>query len=498
MPPPLHAALWIGRFQLQAVLRAHAAIARGTAIGLLDAAPAENARGAKVRLLHVNDAARRHGVHEGLTASQAQARSARILFLHRDLNEENRAQQDLLDCAALWTPDCEATAPGLCVLDLSRVRDIAGRREHCGRQMHEHLAQRRLHARVGFAGNADLAVLAAHAADPVLVLREHTDDTDRLLARLPVGALRPSPEVAETLRLWGIRTLGQFSQLPRQGLATRLGAEGLLLHDLARGGRDRLLRLVRPSARHLEEIELEHEIETLEPLLFLLRRALDRLCGQLAGAWLVAAAMRLTLRFTDQTEHRRELGVAEPTRDTDLLLRILHTHLDSLTAPAPVIALTLQLLPARPAALQEQLFERGLRDPKRFAETLAQLEALLGPGRAGRARLLPSRKPESFVVGNFLDPASRNLLLHTQDHLPLRLLRPAPAAGVFFSGGKPVAVQSGGAVIHVTGADGPWLLSGDWWDTDAWKREVWEVIGADGAHRLVRHDNAWHLDAVIG
>ena len=498
MPPPLHAALRIGRFQLQAVLRAHAAIARGTAAGLLDAEPAENAGDAKVRLLHVNDAAQRHGVHAGMTATQAQARCARILFLHRDANEENRAQQDLLDCAALWTPDYETTAPGLCVLDLSRVRDIAGRKESCGRQMHEHLAERRLHARVGFAGNADLAMLAAHAADPVLVLRENTDDADRFLARLPVDALRPSPEIAETFRLWGIRTLGQFAELPRQGIATRLGAEGLLLHDLARGGRERLLRLVRPPAQYREEIELEHEVESLEPLLFLLRRLLDQLCAQLAGAWLVAAAMRLTLRFADKTEHQRELRVAEPTRDTDLLLRILHTHLDGFTAAAPVIALALQLLPAQPAALQEQLFERGLRDPNRFAETLAQLEALLGTGHVGRVRLLPSRKPESFAVENFLDPASQNLLIHPNDNLPLRLLRPAPAAGVFFSDGRPAAVQSNGAMLHVTGADGPWLLSGDWWDADAWKREVWELVDDHGLRRIVKQNGSWMMDAVIG
>jgi protein ImuB len=498
MPSSLHAALWIERFQLQAVLRAHAPVTRGTVIGLLDAEPAETARDAKVRLLHASHAAQRHGVHAGMTASQAQARCPRILFLHRDANEENRAQQDLLDCAALWTPDYEATAPGMCVLDLSRARDIAGRKEECGRRMHEHLAERRLHARVGFAGNAGLALLAAHAGDPVLVLRENTDDAEQFLARLPVEALRPAPDVAEALRLWGIRTLGQFAKLPRQGVATRLGAEGLLLHDLARGGSDRLLRLVRPPVEYREEVELEHGIESLEPLLFLLRRALDKLCAELSGAWLVAAALRLTLRFADQSEHHRELRAAEPTRDADLLLRMLQTHLDGFTAAAPAIAFALQLQPAPPAASQGQLFERGLRDPNRFAETLAQLEALLGAGRAGRVRLLPSRKPESFTVGNFLDAASRNLLVHSHDRLPLRLLRPAPPAGVFISGGRPVAVQANGTVFHVAGADGPWLLSGDWWDADAWTREVWELTDDHGLHRIARHNGAWRLDAVIG
>ena len=500
MSSPLHAALWIERFQLQAALRIYAA-AQTNAIGLLDAQFTDHAKQGKVSLLQVNDVALRHGAHAGMTASQAQARSPRILFLHRDADAEDHAQRDLLECAAQWTPDYEATSLGLCVLDLTNVRHIAGRKEWCGQQMITHLAERQLRARAGFAANADLAVLAAHAADSVLVLRDGTNDEAQLLARLPVAALRPSPQIAETLRLWGIRTLEQFAKLPRQGIATRLGHEGILLHDLANGGRDRLLRLVRPPVSFREEIELEHEIESLEPLLFLLRRMLGQLCTQLANAWLVAAALRLTLSFADKTHHRRELRVAEPTRDAELLLRILHTHLDSVAASAPIIALALQLKPARPAGSQENLFERSLRDPNRFAETLAQLEAILGKDRIGRARLLPGRRPDAFMMENFLaDPAkasSVSLVPHVAS-LPLRLLREASPANVFFTGQQPAAVQTKEALHHITNADGPWLLSGDWWDDDAWEREVWECAGDDGLHRLAKHNGTWALDAVIG
>ena len=498
MSHALHAALWIERFQLQAALRGLPPLPHSTAAGLLDAAPAETTRDAGIRLLHVNEAAQRHGVHAGLTASQAQARCARILFLHRDVNEEDRAQQDLLDCAARWTPDYEATTPGLCVLDLSRARGIAGRKESCGHEMQQHLAQRRLEARVGFAGNADLAVLAAHAADPVLVLREDTDDVAQLLARLPVQTLRPSPEMTEILRLWGIRTLGQFAELPRQGIATRMGREGLLLHDLARGGRERLLRLVRPAVPYREEIELEHEVESLEPLLFLLRRALDKLCEQLAGDWLVAAALRLVLRFADKTKYHRELRVAGPTRDAEMLLRILHTHLDGFSAAAPIIALTLQLRPAAPAARQEQLFERGLRDPRRFAETLAQLEALLGAGRVGKARLLSSRSPDAFAMTGFLENAPPLVASSAVEILPLRLLRHAKPAQVFFAGDKPASVQSNGALLLLAESAGPWVLSGNWWDQDVWQREEWDCATEAGLRRLVKHNGTWALDAVIG
>src|SRR4029077_16250480 len=119
-------------------------------------------------------------------------------------------------------------------------------------------ASRNLQARIGFAPGADLAVLAAHAANPVLVWRDAETDGASYLRALSLGALSPAPETAELLRLWGIRTLGELVKLPRQEVTWGLGSEGKRLWDMAAGGRERLLRLFRPALRYREELELEH------------------------------------------------------------------------------------------------------------------------------------------------------------------------------------------------------------------------------------------------
>ena len=176
---------------------------------------------------------------------------------------------------------------------------------------------------------------------------------------------------------------------------------------MAAGGRERLLRLFRPASRYREEMELEHGVESLEPLLFLLRRMLDVLCLRLAESWLVAAAMKLELGFDDKQRREASLRIAEPTRDVDLLLRLLHTHMEGVTAPAPIICIALELTPTRPAGSQMHIFERGMRDPNRFAETLAQIEAVVGSGNAGRVKLLPTRALDAFEMGAFLAEAKR-------------------------------------------------------------------------------------------
>ena len=502
----MFAALWLPRFHLQALLRARPPV-RDAAIAVLDrtesAAKGASSPSDDARLICVSAAAERAGVFTGMTSSQAQARCERLRLVYREEKEERAAHDLLLACAQGWTPSFESASPELCVLDLSRAGRTSGGAEHCGGQIRAHLSDQRLDARIGFATNADLATLAAFAADPVLIIRENTRDEENALHRLPMTALRSSSEISEVLCSWGIRTLGEFLKLRRQDIAERLGSEGAMLWDLAAGNRERLLRLIRPAASHREEHDLDHPIECLEPLLFLLRSVLDRLCERLANAWLVAATLLLTLRFADGTRHHRALRIAEPTRAAEVLFRVLHSHLDGLTAGAPIVGVALEIRPVRAASSQTLLFEKSLRDPNRFAETLSQMEAMLGAGRVGRAVLIPRHRPDSFHIAGFLEPHEADARLTAipppDNGLPLRRLRPAPVVTVMCSDGVPAVLHTRGKAVALTQNSGPWLLSGDWWDAQHWRHEVWESADADGTlYRLVRQNETWSIDGIYG
>lgn len=500
-PYSLHAAIWLPRFALQAVLRVMDTPSRAP-LALLDSEAGISAtelQGTGL-IMHANTVAEQLGVVAGMTPSQAMAQCSKLVLVHRMAHEEGRAHHDLMECATQWTPDYEATQPGLCVLDVSRVRGLRKQQLASGDGIRQWLAGRMLDARVGFASNPDRACLAAHATDSVLVL-DGSEDDHELFQKLPVNVLDPPAPVLEVLRLWGVHTLAQLTALPREGVASRLGMEGLHLWQLAKGGTGRLLRLVRPAEAYLETVELEHQVESLEPLLFLLRRLVETLCHRLAERWLVAASEHIMLKFADSTIHERVLRVAEPTRNADLLLRVLHTHLDGLRTAAPIIAVTLELVPVRPSLRQHLLFERTLRDPQRFAETLDQLEALLGIGRVGKARLLPSRKPDAFTVAGFLEathsaPTRDGGLTHG---LPLCCFRPPRHVTVRLHEGRPAVMTTTNSTLTITQANGPCLLSGDWWDKQSWQREVWEVAASDGAlYQLAREGPRWVLDGIFG
>jgi protein ImuB len=64
--------------------------------------------------------------------------------------------------------------------------------------------------------------------------------------------------------------------------------------------------------------------------------------------------------------------------------------------------------------------------------------------------------------------------------------------------GRPLAVR--GAVsesARVLRCAGPWRSSGEWWDTDRWSREEWDVALDDTTVVRLVHDPlhaTWHLD----
>src|SRR6266403_6206138 len=139
-------------------------------------------------------------------------------------------------------------------------------------------------------------------------------------------------------RKWGIHTLGQLAALDKEELRTRLGADADRLWERANGTATRLLKFVQPSEAFDESFEFDHEIETAEPLLFMLRRFLEQLALRLNAIYLVARELTLRISFSNSRQVRHGTGkqsyervfkIPQPTNDVDLLFRMLQTHLRS-------------------------------------------------------------------------------------------------------------------------------------------------------------------------
>ena len=143
-------------------------------------------------------------------------------------------------------------------------------------------------------------------------------------------ANRSVQQILTILHKWGIHTIGQFAALNKEQLAARLGPEAVQMWERANGQSNRPLRRVHPPESFEESFEFEHEIETAEPLLFMLRRFLQQLALRLDALYLVAKELTLRITFANKQCYERVFKIPQPTNDVDLLFRMLHTHLENL------------------------------------------------------------------------------------------------------------------------------------------------------------------------
>lgn len=465
--------------------------------------------------LAVNAPARAAGVAPGMSAPQAVARCAALLIRTPAPAAEADARAALLAAAFLVSPHAEATGSGLVTLDAHGLAPAA-RVPACQAAL-ARLALLGLHATAGLARTPLLALYAARSTrchreaptrrgrgDPsdfssICEIAPLPADESSFLAPLPLAAAEPEPELAGVLHAWGLRTLGDLTRLSRDEIGRRLGAAGVSLWDRARGGEPRPLHLVAPPQEFVAAMEFEETLETLEPLLFVLRRFLDRLTLELEAAHFVAVEIDLTLTLENEAAHTRSFRLPEPTRDATILFRTLHTHLESVRTDSPIAAARLRLTPARPLVRQHGLFDTGLRDPHGFAETLARVVALVGSDRVGTPVPEDTHRPDAVklvpplgVVPPAAPPPVQPLVGR-----PLRRFRPPLPARLEIADGRPTFLWTERIQGPIAAHRGPWSGSGDWWQADrAWRRLEWDIALADsgGLYRLCRAGEEWFIE----
>ena len=483
----MFAVILLPNFRLQAALRFREEMRAGP-VGIVDE------QALKGGMLEISEAAALAGVMPGQSSPQALARCAALTILGRSPAEERAAQAALLEIAGGLSPEIEETAEGFCTINLRGLRgnDWQG----LGAEAVARLEALRLRAQVGIGPNPDLAFLAARHARPVLVVQS----PPAFLADLALQELDPPGELLAVLRDWGIHNLAQLTSLPRGDLTDRLGPEAGRLWERAAGQTERPLRIARGAEEFSEAFDFEYEIDTAEPVLFLLRRFLDQLALRLGNAGRVAGEMKLTLPLANGSAWERAFTVPSPTAEVDVLFRIVHTHLEGLRLDHCATGLRLLITPAHPERQQFQLFETPLRDPNRFGETLGRLAALAGAENVGVVEMLDTHRPDSIrrrpprfheQPGNGAAPCGDHLPVG----LPLRRYRPPIAAEVRVVRHEPAGIESARVRGAIRAALGPYRASGGWWESDRWSTEEWDVeMEKGGLYRLARVGHEWRIE----
>ena len=359
MSAPLYLCLYVRDFAAQTLVRLRPELRKRPVVILDGDPPLET-------VFALNERARNLGLALGVSRLQAESFDG-ISVSSRLKQQEDSAFLILTHCGERISPRIEVLASpqesssgATLIQDVSASERLFGTPEQIATALRRNMDAAGFEACIATSGNAYAAVLAARGFRGTTIIPPGKEATT--LASLPLAVLQLEPEQQETFASWGIKTLGALAALPQKALIARIGQAGYRLLALSRAEYQHLLVPAEPliDAILSERTELEHPVDLLEPLLFLLGRMLEQIIARAAERALAIAYVetRLVLEGGSSNEHRRVVRPALPEYNPHTLLKLIQLDLEMYPPEAAVIALYMQAQPARP-----QTGQQGYRFP---------------------------------------------------------------------------------------------------------------------------------------
>lgn len=447
------------------------------------------------------------GIVVGMRVSQARAVSADTIIRSTSPEVIDAAMIALADVASGVSArveidrrgrvfcDCEGAAL-LWASEGELAGVLAARATRCG-----------LPVRIGIADSKLGASVAARESGGVLIVP--SGQTKDFLAPFPVGLLDPDSTSAGVLASWGIRTIGQLATLPAGALAHRLGSSGVSLARRA-CGEDTAPLVIRPMPQSFQEsVELDYEVERLEPLIFILRRLIEGVVTRIDLCGLTCQALEIRFALEGGGFDLRRVRAAAPTLDVKTLVTVVRAELESRPPSQPVTGIVVDGHSMRIRPTQLDLLRPVGPAPDVLASTLARLVILCGSDRVGVVRESDTHRPDAIEIGTFEsddhpeggvsppepDAAHTGVVIR----LALRAFRPVIPLEVFESRGRLDFVRGEGFGGRVVQWAGPRRLRGEWWTAEPFAREYYDVELSDGGVYRIYRDvrrQCWIADGV--
>ena len=406
----------------------------------------------------------------------------------------DNAAHTLRVCAQRFAPEAELNDPRTVLFDASRLHRLYGSFEQISQAIGRHADTLGLGVNVAIAPTTETARIAAQNFTGITVIPEESLGA---LNSIDIENLPLTSQLSELFEAWGIRSFQDLAQLPEEGIAERLGPEGVYLRRMARGAAHRPLRIFKPEVQFEERIELEHALINLEPLLFIISRILNNQCGKLQSHGMATNEVSLVLEQEKQLPHKRDLHLPLPMRESKSMLKLLQLDLEAHPPEAAILAVTLILKPVQPRTVQNGMFRPITPEPDKLEVTLARIRALVGQGNVGVAELLNTHRPAPFrLVSQQPEITQFPLIKDPAICIAFRYFQPSIQAQVELKGEHPIRLAAGSIRGNVITDAGPWRTSGDWWTGDSWDRDEWDVsLNDGGVYRIFRNrDGAWFIE----
>ncbi len=347
------------------------------------------------------------------------------------------------------------------------------------------------------------------------------------LQRLPIAALRLQVETVHSLHRLGIDVIGQLSELPRAGMATRLGQTLLDRWDQALGQKAEALIALHALPEWQLEQTLEVPTEHQDTIAELVKRFSGDLARRLAARGQGAMRIVCRLDLVESLPLIMQLGLFRPSADAEHLQSLLVGQLEQQLRQrrsAAVWRLSMQATLVTPLVWHQiDLFEGDVIENRhQLARLVDNLSNRLGRQNVLRARVEREPQPEQGcslqpLTGRRPDGAQQATVKKLSSRLarnraepsaddplrrPSRLLSPPLAIEVVALSpqGLPARFRLQQQAYTVVQHWGPERLESGWWRGPSVRRDYFRVETEHGAWWWLYRDlqtNLWYLHGVF-
>ncbi len=291
---------------------------------------------------------------------------------------------------------------------------------------------------------------------------------EQIAARqVPIHCIDFDPSTVELFKKLGIKTVGQFINLPAEGILKRFGPRVHQLHRLASGVFCLPLQPENPQPAPMQRLVLDYPETDIGRLMAVIQRLLHRLLQMLAERGQGLTEVQVLFRFDRIGEHMEPIRPAAPTLDARQLLDLIRLRLQSIEKLSDgVVETALVGKSVATAPEQLRLFEtRPRRDLAAADRALARVRAELGDQAVVRARLHEGHLPEGRFIWETFDtlsaprPSNRNIshLIRRINDRPIAL----PTHAIRDSDRQ---IPPGLQPQNAEDTHGPYIISGGWWN----------------------------------
>ena len=480
--------------------------------GTIDKVTYSNASAlSRITVFMCSPEASKKGIYAGMKLSDARATCADLLW--RECNERlyAAAQTDFVQTLLECSPRVAAHQSGVFLLDASGRQRLGGENKLCRDILRIAGKAGYVNGQVGIADSAFPALVATRIKDRRwFIVNQYS--SAKFLARLPIDHLPLSQSLYDLLFSLGIKTMGQFVQIPREEVLKRFGTEGLAAHELALGFDLSQPRIPVANKIFESQVDLGGPIEALNQTMFVVKSMLDGLTQSLNEEELRAEELSVSFFNDDEKFDERSIPLVQPSNNPKFLLDVVRLSLEAqpLTREFTALKITItryssaqwqqsQISELPEIANDENAYQQNDQTGK--TETLENMNLLLQrfilrlgedalvkpiandqylPEKAGRWQAVINQQTrsanhnytdnstsESNLVSTVINTAYIDNLLGEKGLVPNLVLKkntpPVPVI-VEFHEGSPKAVRYDGRWHYIKRLTSPECLSGNWWD----------------------------------